>query len=207
MVRTRIVARLARLPSLPTVLGVLASAGFGLLMGGLLAALLATQVFGYHVVTVQSFSMEPALERGDLIVSQPVNIDDVKQGQVVLFMEGQETRILVAHRVAGFVNVTTNIHNSETGEDTVQESRLLQTKGDANPTVDAQAVAASDLRGRLWFTIPKVGLILDRVPLQTLLLSVAAVTGIAWLAFELWQRRSRRRGGPPRGSASLTRSE
>ncbi len=202
-----IVARLARLPSLPTVLGVLASAGFGLLIGGLLAALLAMQVFGYHAVTVQSFSMEPALQRGDLIVSQPVNIDDVKRGQVVLFMEGQDTRILVAHRVAGFVNVTTNIHNSQTGEDTVQKSRLLQTKGDANPTVDAQPVAASDLRGRLWFTTPKVGLILDRVPLQAVLLGMAAATGIAWLAFELWQRRSRKRGGPPHGSAPLRRSE
>src|SRR3990172_8502033 len=129
-------------------LGVLGSAAFGLLLGGLLAAFIATQFFGYKVMTVQSFSMEPALERGDLIVSRPVSIDDVKQGQIVLFMEGQRTRLLVAHRVAGFVNVTTNIHDSQTGEDTVEKSRLLQTKGDANSTVDAQAVAASDLRDR-----------------------------------------------------------
>ena len=184
-----------RAQRLQIALGVLGSAAFGLLLGGLLVAFLAIQFFGYKVVTVRSFSMEPALERGDLVVSQPVNIDDVKQGQVVLFMEGQRTRLLVAHRVAGFVNVTTNIHNSQTGEDTVQKSRLLQTKGDANPAVDAQAVAASDLRGRLWFTIPKVGLILDRIPLQTVLLGIAAATGIAWLAYELHRRRTREQEG------------
>src|SRR3990170_4454672 len=176
-------------------LGVLGSAALGLLLGGLLAAFIATQFFGYKVMTVQSFSMEPALERGDLIVSRPVSIDDVKQGQVVLFREGQRTRLLVAHRVAGFVNVTTNIHDSQTGEDTVQKSRLLQTKGDANPAVDAQAVAASDLRGRLWFTIPKVGLILDRIPLQTVLFGIAAAAGIAWLAYELHRRRTRKQAG------------
>ena len=176
-------------------LGVLGSAAFGLLLGGLLAAFIAIQFFGYKVVTVPSFSMEPALERGDLIVSRPVSMDDVKQGQIVLFMEGRDTRLLVAHRGAGVMNVTTNIHNSHTGEDAVQKSRLLQTKGDANPTADAQPVAASDLRGRLWFTIPKLGLILDRVPLQTVLLGIAAVTGVAWLAFELYRRRARKRAG------------
>jgi len=180
---------------LRTALGLLGSAAFGLLLGALLAAFLAIQFFGYKVVTVQSFSMEPALERGDLVVSRPVSIDDVKQGQIVLFMEGRDTRILVAHRAVGFINVTANIHNSQTGEDTAQKSRLIQTKGDANPTVDAQPVMASDLRGRLWFTIPKAGLILHRAPLQTVLLGIAAVTGVAWLAYELYRRKSGKRPG------------
>ena len=200
MIAAGIVTRLARVSSLPSVMGVLASTAFGLLIGGLLAALLAIQVFGYHVVTVQSFSMEPALERGDLIVSRPVNIDDVKQGQVVLFMEGRDTRILVVHRVAGLINLRTNINNTTTGEVTTEETRLLRTKGDANPTEDAQPVAASDLRGRLWFTIPNAGLIVDRVPVQTVLLGVAAATGIAWLAFELYRHRAGKGAGGSPGS-------
>jgi signal peptidase len=179
-----------------TVLGLLSSASFGLLIGGLLAALLAVQVFGYKVVTVQSYSMEPALRRGDLVVARPVHIDDVKQGQIVLFEEGRDVRFIAAHRVVGFINLRTNINNTTTGEVTTQESRLLRTKGDANAAEDAQPVDASRLRGRLWFTVPKASLILDRVPLQTVLVGVAGLAGAGWLVFELHQRLGRRKAGP-----------
>jgi len=196
MAELRAVARLPWAPPLSTVLGLLASAAFGLLIGGLLAALLAVQVFGYKVVTVQSSSMEPALSRGDLVVARPVRIDDVNQGQVVLFEEGRDVRFIAAHRVVGFINLRTNINNTTTGEVTTQESRLLRTKGDANATEDAQPVDASRLRGKLWFTVPKAGLILDRVPLQTVLLGVAGLAAAGWLLFELHQRLARRKAGP-----------
>lgn len=201
MAAERIVTRLAWLPSLPTVLGVLASAAFGLLIGGLLAALLAIQVFGYHVVTVQSDSMEPALTRGDLIATRPVAIEDVQPGQIVLFEEGRDVRFLAAHRVMALINLRTNINNTTTGEVTTQETRLLRTKGDANATEDAQPVDASRLRGRLWFSVPKAGLIFERVPLQTVLLGVAGLGAVAWLLFELSGRRRRQRGSGSRGGA------
>jgi signal peptidase len=172
-------------------LGVLGSAAFGLLIGSLLAAFLAVHFFGYKIVTVESFSMEPALHRGDLVVSRPANIADIKAGQVVLFEQGQVTRILVAHRVTGFVNATVNTHNSKTGEDTQEHQRLLQTKGDANTAADARTVSAVDLRGRLWFTIPRVGFILNKIPLQVVLLGVAAGTGVLWALYELARARRR----------------
>jgi signal peptidase len=196
MAEVRTVSRLPWAPPLSTAAGVLASAAFGVLVGGLLAALLAVQVFGYHVVTVQSSSMEPALTRGDVIVARPVRIDDVKEGQVVLFDEGRDVHFLVAHRVVGFINLRTNINNMTTGEVTSQESRLLRTKGDANETEDAQPVDASGLRGRLWFSIPKAGLIFDRVPLQAFLLGVAGLAAVGWLVFELHHCLGRRRVGP-----------
>lgn len=181
---------------LGTVLGVLGSAAFGLLIGGLLAAFVAVQFFGYKVLTVESFSMEPALQRGDVIVSRPANIADVKAGQIVLFEEGKLTRILVAHRVTGFVNATINIHNSKTGADTQEHQRLLETKGDANSVVDANAVSAADLRGRLWFTIPHVGFVLNKVPLQIILLGIAAGTAALWAPYELARARRRRSASP-----------
>ena len=196
MAEVRTVSRLPWAPPLSTAAGVLASAAFGLLVGGLLAVLLAVQVFGYHVVTVQSNSMEPALTRGDVIVARPVRMDDVKEGQVVLFDEGRDVHFLVAHRVVGFVNLRTNINNTTTGEVTTQESRLLRTKGDANDTEDAQPVDASGLRGSLWFSIPKAGLIFDRVPLQAVLLGVAGLAAVGWLVFELRHRLGRREAGP-----------
>jgi signal peptidase I len=175
-------------------LGLVGSAAFGLLIGGLIAAWVAIQFFGYKVVTVQSFSMEPALHRGDLIVSRPIGINDVHDGQVILFEEGTKQQLLVAHRVQSITNVTTNITNSKTGEVTTEHSRLLRTQGDANATPDADPVDASRLRGKMWFSVPRVGLVLDRVPLQAVLLMVAAASGVAWIAYELLRRRGRQPG-------------
>jgi signal peptidase len=193
MAELRTAARLAWAPSLSTVTGLLASAAFGLLIGGLFAALLAIRFFGYSVVTVQSGSMEPTLSRGDVIVARPVGIDDVHVGQVILFEQGRDVHFIAAHRVVGFINVRTNINNSTTGEVSTQESRLLRTRGDANATEDAEPVDAARLRGRLWFTVPGVGLILDHVPLQTVLIGVAGLAAAAWAVFELRQRLKRRR--------------
>lgn len=177
-----------------TAFGLLGSVAFGLTLGALLAVLLAVQFFGYRIATVQSFSMEPTLDRGDLIFARPVSINDVKVGQIILFEEGTQVRLLVAHRVDGVTNVTTNLSNTATGEVTTQHSRLLRTKGDANPTADADSVDASRLRGKVWFTVPKIGLVLHRVPLQAVLLVVAAGSGLAWLAYELRRRGHRSPG-------------
>lgn len=141
---------------------------------------------------MQSYSMEPALKRGDVIIGRPVNIKDVEAGQVVLFMQGERTRIVVAHRAVGFINLTINIHNSKTGQDTQEHQRLVQTKGDANPTQDSQPVSQADLRGRPWFTIPHVGFILERIPLRVVLLAVAGVTAVLWAGYEV-ARMARRR--------------
>jgi len=199
MAEMRTAARLAWVPSLSTMTGVLASGAFGLLIGALLAALLAVRFFGYSVVTVQSGSMEPTLSRGDVIVARPVHIDDVQVGQVVLFEQGRDVSFIAAHRVAGFINLNTNINDTTTGEVTAQESRLLRTKGDANSAEDAQPVDAGRLRGRLWFTMPKAGLVFDHMPLQSLLLGVAGLAAVGWLVFELHRRLGRRKpgSGPP----------
>jgi len=199
MAAMRTAARLAWAPSLSTMTGVLASGAFGLLIGALLAALLAVRFFGYSVVTVQSGSMEPTLSRGDVIVARPVHIDDVQVGQVVLFEQGRDVSFIAAHRVAGFINLHTNINNTTTGEVSAQESRLLRTKGDANATEDAQPVDAARLRGRLWFTMPKAGLVFDHMPLQTILLGVAGLAAVGWFVFELHRRLGRRKpgSGPP----------
>jgi signal peptidase I len=199
MAEMKAVARLAWVPSLSRVAGVLVAAAFGLALGGLLATLLAVHFFGYRIVTVQSGSMEPALSRGDVIFSRPVNINDVKVGQIILFDEGRDIHFIAAHRVVGFINLHTNITDSATGNVTTEDSKLLQTKGDANATQDANAVDASRLRGRVWFTIPGAGLVLDHIPLQMALFGVAGLAAACWLTLELYQRLGRRKRdpGPP----------
>lgn len=165
-------------------LGALGSIFFGLLIGGLLVGLLATQLFGYHVATIQSFSMKPALDRGDVIVTRPVSINDVKAGDIIVFEEGTQTKLLVAHRVYNVMPVTTRIENSTTGEVTESKSIMLRTKGDANSQPDDTFVTASNFKGKVMLTIPQAGFIAGDIPLQYVFLGIFVLTTISWAAYE-----------------------
>lgn len=166
-----------------------AGAAVGLLFGAMLVAILATRLFGYEVLTVRSGSMEPALNRGDLIVVRPVAMADVREGDVVLFAAGGDS-VPTVHRVAGINEVELRIHDAASGETDVQTEYRLVTKGDANEQPDIQEVAEQQLMGRVWFSVPAAGAITG-MPLQWVLLAVAASSLLCWAAWEAtaWRRR------------------
>jgi len=170
----------------------------GLLLAGALVSLLATQVFGFQVIQVSSGSMGPVLRPGDLFVTRPVDIADVQIGDVVLFEQGRDTPILVAHRVHGIVNLRTTIHDAATGERTTQVSKMLQTKGDANPTPDAELVDADRLRGILWFRLPGAGRLFGSLDPRHGLILAALSIAVAWGIYEVVRaaHAARRRAGP-----------
>jgi signal peptidase len=145
----------------------------------------AMQLFGYRVTQASSGSMEPFLEPGDVFVTRPIDIADVEKGDVVLFDQGRDTLIPVAHRVVGIVQLKMNITDSETGEVTTEITQVLRTQGDANPEPDSQLVDVSRLRGVVWFRLPAAGRLFGSLGLQGGLLLVALAIGIAWSLFEL----------------------
>jgi signal peptidase len=163
----------------------------GLLVGSALALVLATQLFGFEVITVRTDSMEPALAAGDVMLTRPVGIRDVEVGDVILFDQGRRTVIPVAHRVVGIINLRTNITDSKTGDTTTQVSKLLRTMGDANPAPDQQLVDASRLRGRLWLRLPGAGRLFGDLGLRRGLLLVSAILALAWGSVELVAARRR----------------
>lgn len=162
----------------------------GLVLGIAVVLLVATQVMGYRVATVATDSMRPTLSPGDLIVTRPVPITEIEHGDIVLFETGVTTRITVAHRVDGVVTVNLNITDSKTGDKHTETTKILHTKGDANPLADAGVVDQAAYRGLLWLTVPGAGPILAS-PVPFIL--IAAGLGLAWFALELvgWGRRSR----------------
>lgn len=169
----------------------LAGICLGTFAGLMLTVVIAVQFLGYRILTVQSGSMEPALMRGDIILTRPVPIADLERDDIILFEDGVQTRILVAHRVAGVVNVTTNVVNSSSGEESSYKTRILRTKGDANPLADPGVVDATRLRGELFLTIPGAGYVLERIPIQRVLLGIAALAAAAWCIGEVrvrWKR-------------------
>jgi signal peptidase len=176
--------------------GLVAAAGIvsGLLVAGALVCALAIQVFGYRVIQVSSGSMEPVLGPGDLFVTRPVDIADVEIGDVVLFEQGRDTTIPVAHRVHGVINLRTTILDADTGEKTTQLTKTLQTKGDANDRPDAQLVDAASLRGVLWFQLGGLGRFLGPLSPQQLFLLAAVAIAAVWGLYEV-VRYIRRRDG------------
>ena len=185
-----------------TIGGTLAALIVGLILGGLLVAVIATTFLGFRVLDVASGSMAPALQRGDLILSRPVPINQVKEGDIIVFQEGQLEPILVAHRVAAVINLTVNATSKSTGTTTSTTSRVFRTKGDANPEPDGQVVDAAHYRGVVWLVLPGIGVPLLGYPVSHIFLGIAALTAVLWACYEVagLARRRRRPHAPVSGA-------
>ena len=89
----------------------------------------------YRVFLVQSGSMSPALKTGDVVIIKPIS--SYKINDIVTFKSQQN--FTVTHRI-------TQVNNDS-----------FITKGDANPVADQNTVHTSDILGKVFFTIPKIG--------------------------------------------------
>jgi signal peptidase len=164
----------------------LAGVSAGLVLAGLLLALMATRLFDFEVLTVRSGSMEPAIGRGDLIVVKPAAIDRVEEGDIVLFAAGGDG-IPTVHRVIGINEIELRLTDAATGAVSSTFDYRLVTKGDANAEPDPSDVGASQLMGEVWFTVPGAGG-LTAWPLQYLFFGLAALSLAGWAAWEVARR-------------------
>lgn len=107
-----------------------------LLLGGWV--LLGASVGGWTPIVVSSGSMEPVLSVGDVLLIDEDLGDRITQRSVVVFERSDG--VLVAHRVFS-----------------VEENGYV-TKGDANPTPDAERVSADSVLGVGRLVVPLIGL-------------------------------------------------
>ncbi|MGD9986476.1 signal peptidase I [Pseudonocardia sp.] len=119
------------------------------LVGAAAAVALVPAVTGSTALTVLSGSMEPELPVGSTVVVHPEPADSIVVGDVITFTDREEgsaqTRV-VTHRVIE-----------------VLPGPAFRTKGDANNSADPHAVAAADVHGVMWYDVPFVGLVKDRL--------------------------------------------
>lgn len=101
----------------------------------------------YKVFTVISGSMEPALKIGSMIVSAPAK--DYQIGDIVTFGEISDTKVPATHR----------IHDIKI----VDGALVYITKGDANKTPDGREVPQSEVFGKVLFSVPYLGYVLNFV--------------------------------------------
>jgi signal peptidase len=98
-----------------------------------------------QIKVVKSGSMEPYIKTGGVVVIRPA--PDYKVGDVVTFGKDTKDQIPTTHRIMAIE-----------GEGPL---RTFTTKGDANDSEDPALQRLSDIRGKVLFTLPYLGYILD----------------------------------------------
>ena len=116
----------------------------------LVLLLVAPRVFGVHVFTVLSGSMEPAYPVGSMIYVKSVDPFQLKDGDVISFLLDENT--IATHRITGIVP-------DEEDESVIR----FRTKGDANDAEDGSLVHCRNVVGTPIFTIPKLGYFADYI--------------------------------------------
>lgn len=121
-----------------TVVVVLAGAGSVALLG------LGPRSGRYATLTVLSGSMAPAIAPGSVVIVRPIDLGDLRAGDVIAFQAPIDGRPTVTHRV---------VEIEQSGP-----QPLVRTKGDANPSPDPWKVELGPGPGwRVWHVVPEVG--------------------------------------------------
>lgn len=138
-------------------------------------------LFGYESFVVYSGSMEPAIAVGDLAVVGPVRPDQLMVGDVITYRTPQRPDVVVTHRLVGIAVDDQGRFN-------------FQTKGDANEAVDQVLVDQGAVLGRVVYSIPRLGYLVEfsrRAEGKVLLIGIP---GLLLALDYLLSARRRRRG-------------
>jgi len=116
-----------------------------------------TTIFGGTGLTVQSDSMSPTFNKGDLIfIDTEFNLEDLEVGDVITYQmmiteDGQSVLVYNSHRIT-FI------------EEDINGYFHFSTKGDNNPTADPEPVSGSYVLG-VWNgkVTPNIGGVIDGI--------------------------------------------
>jgi signal peptidase len=135
---------------------------------GLVLAINLGPVTGHQLIVIRGGSMEPAIHLGSVIEVANVKPADLRPGDIVTLKEANA--VVVTHRITRVVNLPDGLY--------------IETKGDANASVDPVLVPATAVTGRVGATVPGLGYV---IYLLTLPLGLLAVMCVALsLLFAIW---------------------
>jgi len=101
----------------------------------------------YKVMMVLSGSMEPKIKTGSVVIVKPLS--DYKEGEVISFKEPENTDRIVTHRIVKVISGMDGVY--------------YQTKGDANDAPDWTQVPKENVIGKVLFSIPYLGYVLNGI--------------------------------------------
>lgn len=99
-----------------------------------------THILGIYMFNIVSESMEPTLEKNDVVIVQKCEISQLQKGDIITFLQDERT---VSHRIIGITQENGNIK--------------FQTKGDNNEIPDPDLIESGQVFGKVLFRIKKIG--------------------------------------------------
>lgn len=123
------------------------------------------KVFGYHIYTVISGSMEPEIPIGSLVYVKNLPPEEVQADEIIAFYGAMDDGAIITHRV-------------------VSNSKIMGefiTKGDANKTKDMNPIPYNNYIGKMVLSIPKAGGMVQTLATMQGKIAAASVIGLAML--------------------------
>ena len=147
--------------------------GFGfafmiLVMTAAMLTFLAPRL-GWSVDAVYSGSMEPELKVGGVVVTRPVEAEDIKAGDTITFYSPLDEK-LTSHRVI-ILEEGSQLH--------------FWTKGDVNEDADPFSVPAENVVGKVCFHIPYLGYVAQFVKTFLGFLLTICLPGLIIMVMEI----------------------
>ncbi|MCI8346789.1 MAG: signal peptidase I [Bacilli bacterium] len=103
-----------------------------------------TGVFKYKPIAILSNSMHPIFNRGDVVIIQKLEKNDLRKIKKYDIIEYMLDNDIITHRV-----IHIEKHNNN--------NKLYTTMGDNNNAPDIKKVKEEQILGKVIFTIPKIG--------------------------------------------------
>ena len=131
--------------------------------------IIVSPYFGWRIDAVAGNSMNPTIKIGDAVITQPAGASEITVGDIITYVSPLDSK-LVTHRV---VEIRDN------------NRLMIQTKGDANDSIDNYGVPPENLIGRVVFDLPYIGYIKNILENRTLLLIAVIIPAILLVTMEI----------------------
>ncbi|RBY86933.1 signal peptidase I [Blastococcus sp. TF02A-26] len=136
------------------------------------------RVADYRTMTMLTGSMAPTIDPGDVVVSTPLDVEDVEVGMVITYHIPIDDHRVVTHRV---------IEVDRTADGTV----AVRTQGDANDAPDPwTAVLSGDTAYQVQAVVPEIGnviTLLRESVLSTLFVQLLPIGLGVWMLLAIWR--------------------
>ncbi|MCD7892122.1 MAG: signal peptidase I [Erysipelotrichaceae bacterium] len=139
-------------------------------------AMVAINLMGWHLFSIDSSSMSPAYPVNSLVVVQSIDADDIEVGEVITYVLNDDG-VLITHRVVS--------------KDTANQT--FTTKGDANNVEDASPVSFDNVVGKVVLGFPLAGGILRILTASENRVIVIACIVILFMFSFVWDMIARKR--------------
>ena len=105
-----------------------------------------THLFGLYMFNIVSESMEPTLQKNDVVIVQKCELSQLQRGNIITFKQDER---IISHRII----------------DITEERGIIKfkTKGDNNEIADPDQVEAGQVYGKVLFNIGGIGKIVNYI--------------------------------------------